>query len=651
MSIPPKQYSNGVPGQHNLNSQTLPPNFFGLRPKMLLVFVILTLLAAIVLIAGLFIQVRNNIRYTTQQHMIELVSIAALKVDADANAALIDPSQENSDEYLKIRRILQTVRDSSADIRYVYTVRYINNQEMFIVDAETDPELVSHLGDIYEDALPSALSRMAVANQPYVEPEINTDQWGTWMTSCAPLFRANGARGDFLCMDISAEDQVSQERQFLWIALAILAVILPITAFFGWWMGDRMATPLMEMINGAEDLADGNTPYQVNVTTRDETALLANTFNHMEDQLHGVVTTLKNQVEGHIHETERRSAYLTAAAELSRLTSANLDADRLIRQGVEIIRNEFNLYYVGLFLLGEDGKWADLRAGTGKAGQALVARHHRIAIGEGMIGWCIANAQARVAQEVSHDNIRIEIPELPNTRSEAAIPLLNRGRIIGALSVQSEQEKAFDEITLESLHTMTNQVAIALENTRLLAESREAFITQKRASVDTGQVNLTKPIMSRKHFGYYADMENTLPLDEDSPGLDLSQLDTKNILHLPIRVRGQVLGTIHARKQDTEGIWNTEEIALLATLTDQLSLALDNARLYQDTQLSAEREHVISDITAKVRASTNMNVILQTAVKELAEALRVSKATIKLMDEPEKNVSHSDRTNGGDSNA
>jgi len=109
--------------------------------------------------------------------MIDVVSVAALQVNADMNASLTEASRENSDEYKQIKGILQRMHNTSANILSVYTVRYINNQEMFIVDAETDPELVSHLGDIYEKALPSALSRMATANQPYIEPEINTDEW------------------------------------------------------------------------------------------------------------------------------------------------------------------------------------------------------------------------------------------------------------------------------------------------------------------------------------------------------------------------------------------------------------------------------------------------------------------------------------------
>ena len=656
MSIPTSQFTSNFP-----DHQAVLPRLLRLRTRLVFSFVVVTIMAAVILILGLYIQVRNNIRRTTQQHMIDFVGVAALQVNADINADLTDPSQENSNEYKQLKAILQRIQNSSTNIRYVYTMRYINNQQMFIVDAETDPELISHLGDIYEDALPSSISKMAIANQPYVESELATDRWGTWLTSCAPLFRANGARGDFLCMDMSASDLVNQERQFIWIALAILAVMLPFAAGLGWWMGDRLTTPIAEVVTGVDNLAEGNLQYRVNVSSRDETSLLSQAFNRMADRTSEMLTSLKKQVDGQVGEVERRSSYLTAAAELGQAASSNLDTDKLIQQAIDIIQKQFDLYYVGLFLLSEDGKWAELRAGTGKAGEAMLSREHRIAVGDGMIGWCISNAQARIAQEADQDRIRLEFSELPNTRSEAALPLRTRGRIIGALTVQSEQEKAFDEIAIDALQALANQVAVAVDHTRLIAESREALYTAQRAYGIKGQTDWVKIFQDRPNFGFYANMENILPMDESSPGIELSHLEAKNVIHLPIRVRGQVLGTIHARKQDDGGAWNPEETALLATLTDQLSLALENARLYQDTQRIAEREHIISDITAKVRASTNVNAILQTAVRELAEALRVSKATVQLNDNPgddgknysensDQRADSNNRPNGGDSN-
>jgi len=309
--------------------------------------------------------------------------------------------------------------------------------------------------------------------------------------------------------------------------------MLPFAAGFGWWMGDQLATPIAEFITGADNLAEGNLQYRVNVSARDETSLLSQAFNRMANRVSEMLTSLKQQVDGQAGEVERRSSYLTAAAELGRVASTNLDTDKLIQQVIDIIQKQFDLYYVGLFLLSEDGKWAELRAGTGKAGEAMLSREHRIAVGDGMIGWCITNAQARVAQEADQDKIRLEFPELPNTRSEAAFPLRTRGRIIGALTVQSEQEKAFDETAIDALQALTNQVAVAVDHTRLIAESREALYTAQRAYGIKGQTDWVRIFQDRPHFGFYANMENTLPLDESSPGLNYPILRRKMLSIYP----------------------------------------------------------------------------------------------------------------------
>jgi GAF domain-containing protein/HAMP domain-containing protein len=658
MSISNPKSMNGTLAQHGEWKDRNRPDRIGftphslrLRTKLAAWFVLLTILASVVLTFALFINVRDYLRRSNQQRLIDLVSVAALQVNPDTNASLKDPQQESSTGYLQIKQILQHIRNSNQNIRYIYTVRYINHQAMFIVDAETDPQLVSHLGDIYQEALPSALLRMSTATKPYVEPEINSDQWGTWITSCAPLFLSNGERGDFLCMDMSAGDMYNQERRFLWIALAILAGMLPFVVGIGWFLGERLATPLAELIAGTQRLSEGDLQYRVNVSSRDETAFLAETFNSMADRLNDMVNTLGKQVEERTREIERRSNYLTAAAEVGRVANSILDPDLLGQQVIELIQKQFDLYYVGLFITSEDGKWAVLRAGTGEIGKILLSRQHQIEIGEGMIGWCISNGQSRVAHEVSQDAIRLVTPELSDTRSEAALPLCTRGRIIGALTVQSERIKAFDETAMVALQTMADQFAVALDNARLFTESRAELSTAQKAFGDINQTDWAKIFHSQTNYGYYGDRENINPLGDR--GFELSQLVSQQILHLPIRIRGQIIGTIHARKPEAAGVWNPGETALLETLVDQLSIALDNARLYRDTQRSAEREHTISNITAKVRASTNVNAILQTAVRELAEALRVSKATILLHNNSEQDGKNTEssphlRSNGGD---
>jgi len=186
---------------------------------------------------------------------------------------------------------------------------------------------------------------------------------------------------------------------------------------------------------------------------------------------------------------ERRSNQLQTAAEVSHAATAILDPEELTQQVVDLVQGRFGLYYVGLFLVdrtgewtGQPDNWAVLRAGTGKAGRQMLAAGHKLKIGgESMIGWCVANRQARIALDVGEEAVRFDNPYLPETRSEMALPLIARGQVVGAMSVQSEVEAAFSDEDISVLHTMADQVANAIENAYLFDEQqRTALLLSER---------------------------------------------------------------------------------------------------------------------------------------------------------------------------
>lgn len=174
---------------------------------------------------------------------------------------------------------------------------------------------------------------------------------------------------------------------------------------------------------------------------------------------------------------DRRALQLQAAAEVSRATSSILDPNELIHQVVELTRERFGMYYVGLYLVDqtdETRKWAVLRAATGEAGRQMVAQGRRIEVGgDSMVGWCIANRQHRLAEDVSEDAARVKNPLLPATRSKLALPLISRGQAIGAMTIQSSQPYSFTAEDITTLQTMVDQLANAIENARLFAEHKQ----------------------------------------------------------------------------------------------------------------------------------------------------------------------------------
>jgi len=335
-----------------------------------------------------------------------------------------------------------------------------------------------------------------------------------------------------------------------------------------------------------------------------------------------------------------RARALETAAEVARAAASILDPDRLIQQAVELIRERFDLYYVGLFLLDEVGEWAVLRAGTGEAGQTMLARGHRIRVGEGMIGWSVAHAKARVALEAGKDAARLATAELPDTRSEAALPLRSRGQTIGALTVQSDRVGAFDEDTIVALQTMADQLAVALDNARLFAEAQTALEAERRAYGEISRQAWTQEAHSRAYWGYRCSADGVSSSTGDwQPEMEQALRnahtvvvndDTTPTIAVPIRVRGNIIGVLNFRKADANDTWSPEETTLLETLTEQLGNALESARLYRETRRRAARERLTREITDKMRRAAGIDDLMQTTIREMSAVLGTTGAFIQL---------------------
>jgi len=167
----------------------------------------------------------------------------------------------------------------------------------------------------------------------------------------------------------------------------------------------------------------------------------------------------------------KRTIQLQTAADVSRAASSILDLNKLLPAVADLICNHFDYYYVGIFLVEEATEWAILSAATGAMGKQMLETGHRLKVEDSsMIGWCIKHGQARIALDVGEDAVRFKNPYLPLTRSEMALPLITRGEVIGAMTIQSQLPAAFSRVDITALQTMADQVANAIKNTRLFTE-------------------------------------------------------------------------------------------------------------------------------------------------------------------------------------
>lgn len=430
----------------------------------------------------------------------------------------------------------------------------------------------------------------------------------------------------------------SMLRVVSYVGLAAVAATVVASLF----VSQSLARPLAALTETATQIAAGDLVLSASVERQDEIGRLAHAFNSMTAQLRSLIGNLEQRVDERTRALEQRSALLEASAEVARAASSILDAHQLIQEVVELIRERFDLYYVGLFLTDEAGEWAVLRAGTGEAGQAMLARGHRIKVGQGMIGWSIERGRARIALEAGEDAVRLATAELPDTRSEAALPLRSRNQVLGAITVQSDQPGAFDQDTIVVLQTMADQVAVALDNARLFSESQAALEATRRAYGEFSREAWTELLRAQPDLCYRssehgvakADVwrpEMERALQEKQPVRGTGDSDETEIpLAVPIKVRGNIIGVLDTYKPAQAGEWTAEEVTLLETLADQLGAALESARLYQDAQRRAARERFTREITDKMRRATNVEGIVQTVVDELFSMLGTSRAFVRL---------------------
>ncbi len=286
-----------------------------------------------------------------------------------------------------------------------------------------------------------------------------------------------------LLVEQSTADAFAPLNRFVGVLAAISISALALSALAVVFFTRRLASPLQSLTEVAMRMAGGDLAGTVKIRRNDEIGLLAEAFNGMSAELRGLYEDLERKVEA-------RTQQLEAAAEVGRAATSILSTEELLRRAVELIRDRFGYYHVSVFLLDEGGHFAVLRESTGEVGAQLKARGHRLAVGSNsLIGWVTANRKPRVALDVGGDEVYFQNELLPDTRSEAAVPLRVGDRLIGALDVQSRALNAFNPADIEVLQVLADQLAVAIENGRLFARQERVAQLEQRVAALTARIH------------------------------------------------------------------------------------------------------------------------------------------------------------------
>ena len=329
--------------------------------------------------------------------------------------------------------------------------------------------------------------------------------------------------------------------------------------------------------------------------------------------------TLERRVDERTAGLARKTEQLRATSYIARKTAEVQDLASLLNTVARLVTDQFGFYHTSIFLINETGDHAVLQAASSEGGQRMIERGHALSVGtQGIVGYVAAQKKPRIALDVGEDAVFFNNPDLPMTRSEVALPLLIRNKVLGVLDIQSDRPQAFGTEDIDVLQTLSDQIAIAIENARLLDETQAAIIQlEALTGIRTREVWTQKLRDNNRVFTY-------TPL-----GLRADKLpqNNENAITASIILRGQKIGNISiARKGDSK--WSKLDESLLDEVASQVGLAVDNIRLLEEATQRAKQEQTVGKLATRFSQSLDLDTLLQTAARELGQLPDISEVSV-----------------------
>jgi len=422
-----------------------------------------------------------------------------------------------------------------------------------------------------------------------------------------------------------------------------IAVIAGLAGYVG---ARRASAPLIDLSNVAIEIAKGNLNAEARETGPFELVQLASSFNNMTSQLRDSIGNLEERVaartmelENANQQVERRAKQFESISLVARTISSTRDLDSLLTQITEVINREFGFYHIGIFLLDTAREYAVLSAANSNGGKRMLARSHRLKVGEtGLVGYVTSTGRPRVALDTGADAAFFNNPDLPETHSEMTLPLRTGELIMGALDVQSKEPNAFNQEDIDILSILADQVSIALQNAHQYEETRKALVESESLSkqfIQSGWSRFTQAskLDGIRHTGAKATLLYRKNVgDEEKVELENSQLKLRGrgaVLSLPLKLRGEVIGSVDIRSPENRQ-WDQDELDIVTALIDRSAIAMENARLLEESKKLAAKERTIGEITSRISAQSDVDELLKTATQELGRFLPGMEIAIQL---------------------
>jgi GAF domain-containing protein/HAMP domain-containing protein len=422
--------------------------------------------------------------------------------------------------------------------------------------------------------------------------------------------------------------------------VGVIAILLAMIAVYQ--TARTISTPITSLTHTAGQLSAGDLFSRSTLQRSDEIGQLSNSFNGMADRLQELITGLEKKIAERTHDIQRQAVRLRVASEISRDSATATELNELLNRSAQLIRERFGFYHSAIFLLDDNREFAVLSAASSDAGRLMLETGFKTRIGDGIVGYVVQTGESRIALDTGADKIYFKNPMLPATRSELGLPLKVYSRVIGVLDVQSDLQNAFTEDDIATLQIMADQLAVAIERTRVYQDSQDSLRELKRSYQGYTEESWGNLARSRKFAsGYTFEGVSVRPL-ATMPGeaveifktgapvmsTDSTGKQKTSKLSIPVKIRGETIGMIGLNiKGETVP---EDTIAMIEEITSRLGVALETSRLVYESQQLADRERAVSTASARIGSSIDFEDILRSAVEELGKIMGESEVIVQL---------------------